>query len=112
MTLKGTVVLSLSLQAGICKYSLIFESKRTIVTRNSIIRWTLACIFFAAVFIAYTWPLAKYADSRIIGRLDMQSDVPVFYNNIYLFEKKVTAGESPLHNDMEMYPEGFNMTMN
>lgn len=69
-------------------------------------------LVFAAVYVLYTGNIMLQPDRYLIGRLDMQSDVPVFYNNIYLFEKKVTAGQSPLHNDMEMYPAGFNMTMN
>lgn len=76
------------------------------------IKWYIAALLFAATYALYTDGIVMQANRMIIGRLDMQSDVPVFYNNIYLFEKKVQAGENPLNNDMEMYPAGFNMAMN
>lgn len=76
------------------------------------LKWYLAALLFAATYALYTNGIVFKANQMIIGRMDTQSDVPVFYNNIYLFEKKVQAGQNPLHNDMEMHPAGFNMAMN
>lgn len=79
---------------------------------NKILRWFMVALFFGAVFLVYTNELTGNYGDRIIGKLDMKSDAPVFYNNIYVFEKKVHAGENPLQNDMEMHPVGVNMAMN
>lgn len=92
----------------------IFGAVTTILVEyfKKYLKWIAAAVLFAATYFAYTDGILLQPDRFVIGKLDMQSDVPVFYNNIYLFEKKVEAGQSPLHNNMEMYPFGFNMTMN
>lgn len=79
---------------------------------NKVYKWLAMVLFFGAVYLAYTPEITGNYSTKILGRLDMQSDVPVFYNNIYHFEKKVSAGQNPLKNDMEMHPVGVNMLMN
>lgn len=73
--------------------------------------WLVTALFFVAVYLVYTHEITGHYGERIIGSLNDKNSSLVFYNNIYVFDKKVEDGHNPFFGDSDVYPKGVNMAL-
>lgn len=69
----------------------------------------LSLLLYAALFVAFSWPLAAQFTSAFVGHPGTDANQYVW--NAYNFHRQVWAGHNPFFTDLLLYPQGTSLVM-
>lgn len=77
---------------------------------KKILYWVSLVLFFSILTVIFTWPLARFFNTAIIGQSDF-TDGPFFLWNLWWVKKALLAGQNPFYTTFVYYPAMVNMSL-